>query len=58
MNMDKEKTFEVDLYIKDTPPLKDEEFAVMLAHDNDEMSIDDLNFEEKKFNALEYCRVN
>lgn len=41
----KEKTIEVDLFIRDTGPLTDEEFDDMMAHDNDDISIEELNFE-------------
>jgi hypothetical protein len=54
MEKTQEKPFDICSYIKNTPPLTDEEFAVMMSHDNDEMSIDDLDFEKKKFNILDY----
>jgi hypothetical protein len=36
---------EIDLYIRDTGPLTEEEFMDMISYDNDEIPIDDLNFE-------------
>jgi predicted nucleotidyltransferase len=34
-----EEPFDVNLYIKDTPPLTDEEFARMMAQDNTVYSV-------------------
>ena len=53
-----EKAFNTEPYVKNTMPLTDREFFIMMGHDNDEISIDDLNFEKKTFNALSYCRIN
>jgi len=42
-----QKTFELLSYIKDTPPLSNQEYSQMIAKDNHELiSIDDLKFEE------------
>jgi len=54
MEKTQKKQFDICSYIKDTPPLTDEEFAVMMAHDNDEMSDKELDFEKKNFNILDY----
>jgi hypothetical protein len=54
----KEKVFETNSYVRDTPSLSKEDFAIMIAYDNDEISIDDLDFQKKKFNALDYVVNN
>ena len=54
MEKPQEKSFETRSYVKNTPPLTEGEFAIMLAHDNDEMSIDELDFKKKEFNTIDY----
>ena len=39
-------SFDIDSYIRNTPPLTDEEFNDMMTHDNDEIPIDDLYFDD------------
>jgi len=52
-----EKPFYTDAYIKNTAPLTDEEFNIMIIDDHDEISVDHLDFDKKEFNILNYCRV-
>jgi hypothetical protein len=56
MEILKEKQFDVDSYVKNTIPLTDDEFSIMVGHDNDEISIDDLDFKNKDFDTQKYCR--
>jgi len=45
MEETRKSSFEVDLYIRDTVPLTDEEFRDMMSYDNDDISIDELDFD-------------
>ena len=42
----KKKPFVFSDYIWDTKPLTEEEFNKLMSHDNDEMSINDVDFDD------------
>ena len=53
----KDATFNTKKYIKNPPPLTDEEFNKMKSHhSNDDLSIDDLKFENSNFKGSTYLK--